>query len=76
MLNLISQIRKQKFRHIYYGGRTVPQIVESIAQETGAVLLKLSDGQNVRQEEIDGGITFVGLMEKNLEKLKTGMACP
>lgn len=75
MLNLIRQIRKQKFKHIYYGDQPVPQIVESIAEETGAVLLRLSDGQAIGREDIGSDITFVGLMESNLEKLKIGMVC-
>ena len=74
-LALIRQIKKQKFRHIFYGGNKVPQMAESVAGETGAVLLRLSNGQDVSRKEIDEGATFLQIMEGNLEKLKRGMVC-
>ena len=53
----------------------MPQMAESVAGETGAVLLRLSNGQDVSRKEIDEGATFLQIMEGNLEKLKRGMVC-
>ena len=75
MLALIREIGKQKVRHIFYSSETVPVPVQTMAEDTGAVLLRLSNGQDVSREDIDAGIAFTDLMERNLEKLKTGMVC-
>lgn len=75
MLALIREIGKQKVRHIFYSGETVPVPVQTMAEDTGAVLLRLSNGQDVSREDIDAGIAFTDLMERNLKKLKTGLVC-
>lgn len=76
MLTLIREIKKQKLRHIYYEDMVAPNLAQTVAQETGATLLKLNNGHDVAKEDIDSGVSFIGLMERNLENLKTGMICP
>jgi zinc transport system substrate-binding protein len=37
--------------------------------------LKLHGAHNISKEELDGGATFISLMEKNLVNLKKGLEC-
>jgi zinc transport system substrate-binding protein len=47
-----------------------------LAVETGVELLKLSDGQEISKKDLQSGVSFVSLMERNPENLKKGMQCP
>jgi len=50
-------------------------VAETIAQETGAGLLKLNGAHNVTKEELAQGVTFISLMEQNRENLMRGLEC-
>jgi len=76
ILTLIKQVKKQKLRHIYYEDLVAPDLAKTVAGETGAALLKLSNGHDVGKKDIQAGETFITLMEKNLVNLKKGMICP
>jgi len=36
----------------------------------------LHASHNVTKEEMEGGVTFLFIMEKNLENLRAGLKCP
>ena len=76
ILALIEKIKGQKLPYIYYEDLAAPRLAATIASETGAGLLKLSNGQDISKKDIQNGISFVFLMERNLENLKKGMQCP
>jgi zinc transport system substrate-binding protein len=76
ILALIKKIKDQKLPYIYYEDLAAPRLAATIASETGAGLLKLSNGQDISKKDILNGISFVSLMERNLENLKKGMQCP
>ena len=75
ILALIEKIKGQKLPYIYYEDLAAPRLAATIASETGAGLLKLSNGQDVSNKDIQKGISFLSLMERNLENLKKGMQC-
>ncbi len=76
ILMLIEKVKGQKLPYIYYEDLAAPRLAETIASETGAGLLKLSNGQDISKKDIQSGVSFVSLMERNLENLKKGMQCP
>jgi zinc transport system substrate-binding protein len=76
IFSLIEQIKKQKIRYIYYEGLTAPRLAQTIAKETGAGLLKLSNGHDISKDDIKKGVSFLILMEENLKNLKKGLLCP
>lgn len=76
IFTLIEQIKKQKIRYIYYEGLTAPRLAQTIAKETGAGLLKLSNGHDISKDDIKKGGAFLLLMEENLKNLKKGLLCP
>ncbi|HMK60349.1 MAG TPA: metal ABC transporter substrate-binding protein [Dissulfurispiraceae bacterium] len=75
-LIMISKIMKRKGLHyIFYEELLAPNVAEAISRETGAKLLFLHGAHNVSSEEFKHGISFVAIMEKNLENLETGLQC-
>ena len=44
-----------------------------IAKETGAKLLLLHGAHNLSKKELSSGVTFLSIMEHNLDNLKTGL---
>jgi zinc transport system substrate-binding protein len=76
ILILIEKVKGQKLPYIYYEDLDAPRLAETIASETGAGLLKLSNGQDISKKDIQSGVSFLSLMERNLKNLKKGMQCP
>jgi len=76
IFTLIEQIKKQKIPYIYYEDLTAPRLAQMIAKETGAGLLKLSNGHDISKDDIKKGGSFLLLMEENLKNLKKGLLCP
>jgi len=76
IFTLIEQIKKQKIRYLYYEDLTAPRLAQTIAKETGAGLLKLSNGHDISKDDIKKGVSFLLLMEENLKNLKKGLSCP
>jgi len=76
IVTLIEQVKGQKLKDIYYEDLVAPKLARTIAQETGAGLLKLNNGHDISKKDIQAGETFITLMERNLANLKKGMQCP
>jgi zinc transport system substrate-binding protein len=53
-----------------------PRLAQTLAKETGAGLLKLYNGHDLKKSDIKAGESFISIMEKNLINLKKGMRCP
>ena len=76
MVALIEQVKQERVPCIYYEDMINPRVAKMIAKETGAGLLKLNNGHDVSKSDIQSGVSFISLMEKNLINLKKGMQCP
>jgi len=75
LIELVKKLRDSKLQFLFYEELIVPRVAETIAQETGAGLLKLNGAHNVTKEELAQGVTFISLMEQNLENLRKGLEC-
>jgi len=75
LVEITKTVRKYGVNYIYYEELAAPRVAEVIANETGCGLLMLHGAHNVTREEMNSGITFISLMEKNLENLKAGLQC-
>ena len=76
LLKVSKSLRKNGLKYIFYEELISPRIAETVAKETGVSLLLLYTGHNVDREAFDRGVTFIALMQKNLEHLKAGLQCP
>jgi len=75
LIELMKKLRSNSLRFVFYEELVMPRLAETIARETGAGLLMLNGAHNVTQEELEKGVTFISLMEQNLENLKRGLEC-
>ncbi|MCG8685572.1 MAG: zinc ABC transporter substrate-binding protein [Desulfobacterales bacterium] len=70
---LISNLRASGQKYIYYEELIDPKVARIIAEETGATLELLHGAHNVSKNELKAGITFLDIMNDNLQKLKVGL---
>ncbi len=75
IVSLIEQVKKEKISYIYYEDLVAPRLAQTIARETSAGLLKLSNGHDLSKKDMKSGLSFISLMENNLNTLKMGMQC-
>jgi zinc transport system substrate-binding protein len=75
MMELVQNIRKNQLKYVFSEELLSPRVAETIARETGAQVLKLHGGHNISREDMEGGISFVNLMEQNLLNLQKGLEC-
>lgn len=75
LMELVSTIRRHKLDYIFYEELLSPRIAQTVAVETGAKLLKLHGIHNLTRAELEGGATYLSLMEQNLVNLGKGLEC-
>jgi len=76
LAKLTRLIRENRLDYLFHEELINPRVAETLARETGATLLKLNPAGNLAKEQFDRGETFITLMDRNLENLKTGLKCP
>jgi zinc transport system substrate-binding protein len=72
---LVENMRRHHLKYVFYEELISPRVADTIAKETGAKLLQLHAAHNLTKEEWNQGVTFLSLMEKTLNNLKTGLEC-
>lgn len=75
MVELSKKLKQYGVTHVYYEELITPRIAETIAQETGATLLMLHAAHNIAREDLEKGVTFLSLMERNMQNLRIGLQC-
>lgn len=75
ILTLIERVKVQKISYIFYEDLIAPRLARTIADETGAGLLKLNNGHDISKNDLKKDKTFISLMEENLLSLKKGLRC-
>ncbi|MCX7635895.1 MAG: zinc ABC transporter substrate-binding protein, partial [Syntrophales bacterium] len=72
---IIDAIKTRGVPYIYSEELVNPKVAAAIAQETGVQILVLHGAHNVTKEEKESGVTFIALMERNLDALVKGLSC-
>jgi zinc transport system substrate-binding protein len=75
LVKISRMLRQQGLNYLFYEELLTPRVAEMLARETGAQLLFLHGAHNISRDEFARGVSFVELMEKNLENLETGLQC-
>lgn len=70
---LIDTLNASESKVIYFEELIDPRVSKVIASETGAQMLMLHGAHNVSKDEMEQGITYIRIMEQNLENLKKGL---
>lgn len=75
-LTELAKLIKEKHLHYVYSEELLsPRVAETLAKETGAGLLQLNGAHTVSRDDLEKGVTFISIMEKNLDALKKGLEC-
>jgi len=75
LTEVIKAAKNHGAKYIFFEELVNPKLARVLAQEAGLQTLVLSDGTNLTREQIKQKVTFLGLMEKNLENLRRGLGC-
>lgn len=75
LAELVKLMRSNGLKYVFSEELLSPRSAETIAKETGATVLLLHGAHNISKDDFAGGVTFIMLMKKNLENLRTGLEC-
>lgn len=75
LAEIIEIAKRQGIKTIYFESFVSDNLARTIARDVGAKTLVLNPGANLTREQIKEGVTFLSLMEKNLENLRYGLDC-
>jgi len=75
MAAMVRQIKQAGVHYLFAEELLSPRLTETVAAETGAVVLHLHAAHNLGQDDFKRGVTFISLMEENLGQLQKGLAC-
>ena len=70
---IIKMMQKTRIKYIYYEELIEPRVAQTIAEETGAQMLLLHGAHNVSKKEMQDEVSFIKIMQDNLEQLKIGL---
>lgn len=70
---LIDKVNEESIPVIYTVDLSSEKIAEVISECTGARVARLWSGQTVSRADLDAGVTYLTLMERNLDELKGGL---
>lgn len=73
MAEIITFIKSNNVRVIFYEEFSSSKLVDSIAKETGIKILTLNPIESLSEENIDSGEDYFSIMEKNLISLSDGL---
>jgi zinc transport system substrate-binding protein len=73
LAELVNLMRSERLSFVYTEELLSPRVAETIARETGAKVLMLRASHNLTRDEFRRGVSFLSLMEENLQNLKTGL---
>lgn len=73
IVELIKNMKESGLKTIYYEELIDPKVAKVIAAQTGAEMLLLHGAHNVSKDELLAGVTYLNIMEENLERLKQGL---
>lgn len=70
---LIDKVKEEQIPVVYYPELCSRRVAEIIGEETGARPLLLHSCHNVTRAQFEAGVTYVELMEQNIENLRKGL---
>jgi zinc transport system substrate-binding protein len=72
---IVEIARELKVKYIFFETLVSPKLAEVVAREIGAATLVLNPGANMTKDQFSEGVTFLAILEENLENLRRGLEC-
>ena len=76
LTEITNYLKENHINSIFYEELINPKVARAIALETGTNMLMLHGAHNISKDDLAQGVTFLTLMERNLNNLKVGLLCP
>ena len=73
MTQLVSLIKDKNLGVVYHIEMSTEKIARALCEETGATMLLLHSCHGVTKAEWEAGVTYLELMQQNVEHLRTGL---
>ena len=70
MAFLIDKVREENTPAVFYIEFSNQKMADVICEDTGCKKLLFHSCHNVTRQQLDEGVSYLGLMRKNLETLK------
>jgi len=71
--SMVDTMNTYNIEHLFSEQLISPNVSNAISEETGATILYLYAGGNIPLDEFNDGLTFLDMLEHNLEQLKIGL---
>jgi zinc transport system substrate-binding protein len=75
LVDIITLAKAQGIKTVFFEPSVSDKMAKLVAKEIGADVLLLNPGHNLTTDQLATGMTFLRLMEINLESFKHGLAC-
>lgn len=73
IIELIKTIESAGVKAIYYEELIDPKVAKILSKETDARMLLLHGAHNLSKDELESNLSYIDIMEGNLERLKEGL---
>ncbi|MGB7606269.1 MAG: metal ABC transporter substrate-binding protein [Lutisporaceae bacterium] len=73
LAELTEICRKNNIKYIFFESLISPKLSQTLADEVGAEVLVLNDGQGISEEDIKQGKNYITIMYDNLENLEKAL---
>jgi zinc transport system substrate-binding protein len=73
---LLRTLKSTGSTTIFFEELLEPRVARVLAESSGAKLVLLHGAHNLSREEMDSGVTYLGIMEDNLQKLRVALGAP
>jgi len=70
---LLRTLKSTGSTTIFFEELLEPRVARVLAESSGAKLVLLHGAHNLSREEMDSGVTYLGIMEDNLQKLRAAL---
>lgn len=75
LVDVVEFVKERGIKAIFFEINVSSELARVIAEETGAKTLVLNPGASLPRRQDRSLVTFISIMEKNLENLKNGLRC-
>ena len=75
LVEVVEMAKSHSVECIFFETAVSNDLARVLAKEIGARTLVLNPGATLSREELDSGMSFFDIMEKNLENLRYGLGC-
>jgi zinc transport system substrate-binding protein len=75
LMEVIKKIKASKANCIFYEELLEPKYAKIIAEESKVKMVLLHGAHNISRQELETKITFIEIMQQNLQRLKSCLSC-